>query len=293
MSETNDDRLRIAYQHHGRHWRRNAYVYPVISRRSGGLSIGINLNPDKACNFDCVYCQVDRNVAPTVRKVDLNVLKAELHQLLALAGDGSLFAEPPFDCLPPEQHVIRDIAFSGDGEPTTYPRFADAVQLAAVARQAFNLTHTRIVVLTDACYLNKPKVAAAIEFLDRHNGEIWAKLDAGTEEYYQKINRPNLPLSHVLENITFAAKIRPIVIQSLWMRVEGEPPPDEEVRAFAARLNDIRAAGGQFKLIQVYTIARDTAESFVGAMDRAELERVAEIVANETRLPIELYPGIS
>lgn len=293
MNDTNENRLKIAYTQHGRHWRRNAYVYPVVSRRSSGLSIGINLNPDKACNFDCVYCQVDRSVPPTLRKVDLDAMKAELHQLLAMASDGSLFAEPPFDCLPPEQHVVRDIAFSGDGEPTTYPRFADAVEIAADARQAFKLTQTRIVVLTDACYLNKPSVAAALEYLDQHNGEIWAKLDAGTQAYFEKINRPNFPLSHVLENIAFAAKVRPIVIQSLWMRVEGQPPPEEEVRAFAARLNDIRSAGGQFKLIQVYTIARDTAEAYVSALNRTELEHVAEIIARETQLPIELYPGVA
>ncbi len=293
MEDSSHKRLNLAYRQHGRNWRRNAYVYPVVSRRSGGLSIGINLNPDKACNFDCVYCQVDRRVPPTVRKVDLDIVREELQHLLATAVDGSLFRESPFDCLPADQRVVRDIAFSGDGEPTTYPKFAEAVQLAADVKAAFKLEETRIVLLTDACYLNRPAVTPGLETLARNNGEIWAKLDAGTEAYYQQINRPNYPLSHVLENIEFAAKQWPVVIQSLWMRVDGAPPPDDEVRAFADRLNEMRAAGGQFKLVQVYTIARDTAESFVTALDRTELIHVAEIVRNETRLPIELYPGVA
>ncbi len=48
------------FTQHSRSWQSNRYVYPVISRRSKGLSIGVNLNPDKVCNFDCVYCCVDR-----------------------------------------------------------------------------------------------------------------------------------------------------------------------------------------------------------------------------------------
>jgi wyosine [tRNA(Phe)-imidazoG37] synthetase (radical SAM superfamily) len=34
------------------------YIYPVVSRRAGGVSIGINLNVNNACNWRCVYCQV-------------------------------------------------------------------------------------------------------------------------------------------------------------------------------------------------------------------------------------------
>ena len=54
--------LRLAYQRHERRWADNLYVYAVVSRRSHGVSVGINLNPGKECNFDCIYCQVDRSV---------------------------------------------------------------------------------------------------------------------------------------------------------------------------------------------------------------------------------------
>ena len=34
----------------------NRFVYAVISSRAHGLSLGVNLNPDKLCNYDCLYC---------------------------------------------------------------------------------------------------------------------------------------------------------------------------------------------------------------------------------------------
>jgi hypothetical protein len=72
----------------------------VISRRSGGLSIGVNLNPDKICNFDCIYCQVDRTVQGLTRFVELPAMLAELEQTLAAAISGSLFDHPKFADVP-------------------------------------------------------------------------------------------------------------------------------------------------------------------------------------------------
>ncbi len=321
MSQPADISLQTAYRQHERNWRENAYVYPVVSRRSGGLSVGINLNPDKVCNLDCIYCQVDSTTPPAVRKVDLDRLRAELDDMLDRAADGSHFAEAPFDCLPPEQRIVRDIAFSGDGEPTTYPRFDEAVQIAAEARRARcrveasltestaagartqpraavphdarGLDDTKIVLITDACYLTRPKVRAGLRIMDENNGEIWAKLDAGTEEYYQLVNRPNYPLSHVLANIVDAARARPIVIQSLWMKVHGEPPPEAEVRAFSERINEMIAAGGRFKLIQVYTIARRTTEAFATALGGAELDRIAASIKGQVGVTVERYYGVA
>ncbi|MCG8405306.1 MAG: radical SAM protein [Phycisphaerales bacterium] len=283
--------LRQAYRQHTRSWRNNAYVYPVVSRRSGGLSIGVNLNPDKACNFDCIYCQVDRQSPPTVRKVNLDQVKAELDGLLDIARDQSLYADAPFDCLPPSQRRVCDIAFSGDGEPTTYPQFDEAVRLVADTKRVRGLKDAKIVLITDACYLTKPKVRNGLKLMDENNGEVWAKLDAGTEDYYQLVNRPNYPLSHVLDNILDAARARPLVIQSLWMKVHGEPPPNDEVLAFTNRINDMVAAGGRFKLIQVYTIARQTTEAYATALSAIELDRVANVVET-TDVPVERYHGV-
>lgn len=292
MPTSGDVRLQLAYRDHNRHWRNNAYCYPVVSRRSRGLSVGVNLNPDRACNFDCIYCQVDRSVPPTIRKVDLGVVRQELSDLLDMAISGDLFTESPFDAVPVDQRVIRDIAFSGDGEPTTCPLFAEAVALAAELKKARGLTDTKLVLITDACYLTKPAVRRGLEILDANNGEIWAKLDAGTEAYYHAINRPNYPLTHVLKNILDAARVRPVVIQSLWMRVHGAPPPDAEVLAFAARLQEMMSAGATFKAVQVYTIARATTESYATALSADELRHVGDLIRESANVAVESFGGV-
>ncbi|MBK8269517.1 MAG: radical SAM protein [Planctomycetes bacterium] len=291
MPDPRDIVLQQAYADHSRRWQDFLYCYPVISRRSKGLSIGINLNPDKACNFDCIYCQVDRTTPSIVRKVDLAVLRDELATLLDATTNGSIWLESPFNALPPEQHVVRDIAFSGDGEPTTFPQFDEAVRIVADLKRERHLHDTKIVLITDACYLTKPVVAAGLRIMDENNGEIWAKLDAGTQAHYELINRPNYPLSHVLANILETAKARPIVIQSLWMRVHDQPPPDAEIREFNQRLNELLAAGAKLKLIQVYTIVRQTTEAYATSLTHAELDHAAQMVKTAVPIPIETYYG--
>jgi wyosine [tRNA(Phe)-imidazoG37] synthetase (radical SAM superfamily) len=293
MSQPRDVRLNLAYREHGRRWQDFVYCYPVISRRSRGLSVGVNLNPDKACNFDCVYCQVDRTTNATVTKVDLAELSEELEALLDQALDGSLFRQPTFDVLAPSDRVVRDIAFSGDGEPTTYPRFAEAVQIAADAKAARGLSETKLVLITDACYLTRPHVRAGLAILDANNGEIWAKLDAGTEAYYQAVNRPNYPLAHVMANIIDAARARPVVTQSLFMRLHGAPPPDTEIIAYCDRLNQILDAGGAIKLVQLYTIARQTTEPYATMLSNAELDAIAATVEARVSAPIARFYGVA
>ncbi len=278
---------------HSRDWKSNLYVYPVISRRSRGLSIGINLNPDKACNFDCIYCQVDRATPSKVQKVDLETLSQELDHMLSLAVAGTLYDDLHFGSVPAELRHLRDIAFSGDGEPTTCPQFFEVVKRTADLKRKYSLDETKIVLITDACYLNKPKVQQALEIMDASDGEVWAKLDAGTQEYYQLVNRPNFPLAHVLDNILQTAKLRPIVIQALFMQIHDEPPPPAEIDAFSERLSDITHQGGRIKLVQVYTIARNPAEQYAKRLTNAQVDAIAKTVSSRTNLTIETFYGSS
>ncbi len=292
MAENNSDDISLL-QHlsHSRDWRDNLYVYPVISRRSKGLSIGINLNPDKACNFDCIYCQVDRTKQPRVRQVDLDILRDEIADMVSLAKRGALFHDPRFVDVPQALHRINDIAFSGDGEPTTCTCFKEAVQITAQLKREANLDATKLVLITDACYLTKPEVQAGLGILDENNGEIWAKLDAGTEAYYQRVNRPNYPLQHVVQNITDAARMRPVVIQSLFMRVAGQGPGEAEIVAYTDRLKGIIDAGGKISYVQVYTVARIPAETFVSALSDTDVDRIAKEITTRTSLRAEVFYG--
>jgi wyosine [tRNA(Phe)-imidazoG37] synthetase (radical SAM superfamily) len=253
------------------------------------LSIGVNLNPDAACNFDCIYCQVDRTIPPRVREVMVDRLAEELSNLVSDALNGTLFADPDFADVSPSLRVLRDIAFSGDGEPTTCQQFAECVEVAARVRREAGLHDARIVLITDACYLTRPETLRGLRILDENNGQIWAKLDAGTEDYYQLVNRPNYPLRHVIENITAAARVRPIVIQSLFMRIHGAPPEEAELLAYADRLNEVLRAGGRLDYVQIYTIARRPAQPHVEALSDAEVDHIVELTRRRTGLRAEPY----
>jgi wyosine [tRNA(Phe)-imidazoG37] synthetase (radical SAM superfamily) len=279
--------LKAGFRLHPRTWRDNRYAYCVISRRSKGLSVGINLCPSRACNFKCVYCQVDRTAARPAEGVDLTVLEAELRALVG--NHESLFGEPEFRNLPPAYRRFNDIAFSGDGEPTAVPVFPQAARLVAAVKEEAGLPAVKIVVITNACFLTQPAIAETLSLLDQHNGEIWAKLDAGTEEYFRLVNVPSHPLGHVLDNILAAARVRPLVIQSLFVRLHGEPTPAAEVEAYLDRLRWLLDSGGQISLVQVYTVARRTTQPYVGKLTADELEHIAARI-RALGISAECYP---
>jgi wyosine [tRNA(Phe)-imidazoG37] synthetase (radical SAM superfamily) len=274
---------------HSRHWRDNRFVYPVISRRSKGLSIGVNLNPDQGCNFDCVYCSVDRTKAPTVRSVDLEGVRAELDHLLGLAMSGALWDEPPFDRTPAELRRLNDVAFSGDGEPTAYAGFAAACRLAAELIR-WHGAPAKIVVITNATLLHRPEAQEALAFLDTVPSQVWAKLDAGTEGHYRLIERTKVPLRRVLDNLLLTGRARPIVIQSMFLRYRGEGPTPAEIEAYLGRLRDLVAGGCRIALVQVYTVARSTAEAEAAPLERAEVDTIATSVRG-LGLACEAYYG--
>lgn len=279
------------YIQHSRHYGANKFVYPVLSRRSRGISLGVNLNPDKVCNFDCIYCQVDRRSEAETRFVETERLLAELDAMLAFVTSGEIYREERFAKVPDPLRRLNDIAFSGDGEPTTYRNFDALVAEVAELKRKHGLADTKLVLITNASMFHREPVRRALDILDRNNGEIWAKLDAGTDAYYHLIERTKIPFRQILENITQAAQVRPLVIQSLFLRVNGEPPSAAESEAYCDRLNEITAAGGRIKLVQVYTVARPPAESYVTPLERREVEALAERVRARTGLSTDVFYG--
>ena len=284
-----------AHQEHPRHYGTFRYVYPVLSRRSGGISLGINTNPNKDCNFDCVYCQVDRLQPPFWKRFDLETAELELRSLLAQINSGELQRQPPFMAVPTPLCVLKDIALSGDGEPTTVKNFAAVVEMIARVKPP----EVKLVLITNATGLHRPEVRRGLEVMDRCNGEIWAKLDAGTESYFQTINRAAVPLDRILTNIREAAQRRPVVIQSLFVHLAGRGPAPDEVNAYCQRLNDILHAGGQISRVQVTTVARRPcallqglpAQHCVDKVPDEDLAALADRVRTLTGLAIECFPG--
>lgn len=279
------------HRDHSRRFQENRYVYAVLSRRSRGISVGINLNPDTVCNFDCVYCQVDRRSPPRVREVDEAVLLQELETTLDLVQTGELYDDPRFAGVPLALRRLNDIAFSGDGEPTSYPRFADLVRDVVAVKARRRLLDVKLILITNATLFHRPRVREALAVLDANQGEIWAKLDAGTEAYYHLIERTKVPFQRVLQNLKDAARERPIVIQSLFLTLEGKGPGQDEIEAYRDRLAEILAAGGAISCVQIYTVARKPAEETVGPLATAELERIGVLLRQRLGLSVDVIPA--
>ena len=281
-----------AHLDHKRAWYNFHYCYPVISRRSKGVSLGVNLNPNKACNFDCVYCEVDRVNPPQRKDVDLDQLEREMAALMDLVVSGELYQVAPFDSARPEQRRLNDIAFSGDGEPTMAKEFAECVARMARLKAAKGLHDCKLVLISDATLLQTPGVIKGLEILMANQGEVWAKLDGGTEAHYREVNRSQVPFVKILDNLLATARRWPITIQTLFLEWQGQGPSDLEVDAYIERLRELLTGGGRLEGIQIYTVARATPEPEARPLKAAVLDAVAAKVRQALlALPVEVFYG--
>ena len=278
------------FETHPRRFQANRYVYPVVSRRSRGVSIGVNLNLDKTCNFNCVYCQVDHTQTELPKPLDPELLARELDDAIEMVTSGRLFEHPAFRGVSDSLRRLNDIALSGDGEPTLHVDFPRAVDVCAEALRRHDLTgNVKLVLITNAGRLHQEPVRGALEVLAANGGEIWAKLDAGTQDFYRHVNRSKVPFQQILDNLKETAKQQPIVIQTLFAGLHGEGPSDDEIEAYAERLRQIVDAGGQIKTVQIHTVARQTAEPWVTPLAVDTIESIGERVRRETGLNVETF----
>ena len=281
-----------AHLDHRRIWQDFQYCYPVISRRSKGVSLGVNLNPDKVCNFNCVYCEVDRTTPGPRKDIDLEQLEREMAVLLDLTASGALFATSPFDSARPEQRRLNDLAFSGDGEPTTAHCFPQVVARMGRLKAERGLTDVKLVLITDSSRLQAPEIVEGLTLMMANQGEVWAKLDAGTAAHYQEIDRSHVPFERILDNLAATARRWPITIQTLFLEWQGQGPDEAEVAAYVGRLQTILAGGGQLQAIQLYTVARPTPEAAARPLTGAAMDALAATVRQGLpTIPVEVYYG--
>ena len=274
-------------QHHPRRFGTLQYVYPVVSRRSGGLSLGVNLSPSGLCNFSCVYCQIlAANTAHTETPlVPMEHLAAELRQLVRSVNDGSLFEQTVFANTPPDKRILKDIAFSGDGEPTLSPQFAETVRLVADIRKELCDDSVKIVLITNASALHRVPVRSALEDMLQNNGEIWAKLDAGTPEFFRTVSRSNVPFETIRTNLIDFTQDLPVVIQTCFLALHGQGPSADEVRQYAEYLNKL----GKVQFVQIYTVARHTPEDWATPLENCQLDDIAKMVRQQTDLDVRTF----
>jgi wyosine [tRNA(Phe)-imidazoG37] synthetase (radical SAM superfamily) len=150
----------------------------------------------------------------------------------------------------------------------------------------------KLVLITDSSRLQAPDVVAGLETLMAHQGEVWAKLDAGSEGFYREICRSQVPFQRILDNLLATARRWPIVIQTLFLDWKGQGPSEAELEAYCGRLEHILVNGGQLQAVQLYTVARPTPEPDARPLWHLEMDAIAASLRGRLPgLPVEVYYG--
>ena len=266
----------------------NRFVYTVISPRARGLSVGVNMNPDKWCNFNCVYCEVDREQSAPEERLNVDVMAAELERTLDLVYTRRIRDHPHYSAIPAQLLRLHHVCLSGDGEPTRCPNFLEAVEAVIHVRARMRWPFFKLVLVTNATGLDRPEVQHGLNLFTSKD-EIWAKLEAGTQEYMQRVNKTDSTLDEILATILRLAIKRPVIIQSLFPSIRGEAPPQHEIEAYVQRLKELTDAGAQIPLVQIYSATRPASHSECGHLPLRTLSAIARRVVEVTGLKAEVF----
>ncbi len=275
--------------HHPREFLDYKYTYPVISRRSGGVSIGINLNLDQYCNFDCPYCQVDRSIPKPRRPISVPEIRRELEKLLQSFDPQGICRLDRFSSLPDSAKKLKDMALSGDGEPTMAPEFPQVCEMLEDLQSSLPALDFKLILITNSTLLDKPKNQSGIDSLLAKNGEVWAKLDAGTEAWYQKINVSKISLDKIQANLKSLGARHPYKIQSLFCAMDGEAPSHLELDAYTRRLSELKSSGSRILEVQLHTLARKPASSACTPVAKEFLQDLSNRIGSEIGLSSKIY----
>ncbi len=245
--------MRLTPRSHDRDAAGLTYVYPVVSRRARGVSVGINLNPNSACNWRCIYCQVPGLSYGLGPPIDLELLRRELRDMLADLVHGDFMERH----VPEPSRRLNDVAFSGSGEPTSSPVFAEAVLVAReVLTELGLLGEIQVVLITNGSLLHKREVQRGLAVLAESNGVVWFKLDSATEAGQRALNGNAAGVERTRTNLRLATELCPTWIQTLVLARGGAPPSPAERSAYLGFLREELARGLRLEGVLLYGLAR-------------------------------------
>jgi wyosine [tRNA(Phe)-imidazoG37] synthetase (radical SAM superfamily) len=249
------------------------YVYPVISRRAGGVSVGINLNVNNACNWACVYCQVEDLTRGGPPPIDLDLLERELDGFLDDALHGGFMSRE----VPAEARHLMDIAFSGNGEPTSAAEFTEAVQVVRRVLERHGLAGKLPVrLITNGSLLHRPGVRDGIRGLGELGGEVWFKVDRAMPAEVETINGVPMDAGKIRENLRRCAALATTWVQTCWFALNGIAPDAAARDAYCALLAPVASmlAG-----VHLYGLARPSMQPAAPRLQRLEADEMDQFAA--------------
>ena len=256
------------------------YVYPVVSRRAGGVSIGINLNTNNACNWRCIYCQVPELTRGTAPPVDLALLENELSGFLHELQHGEFMQR-----VPPDARRINDIAISGNGEPTSAQEFAEVIEIIARLKPA----DLKLVLITNGSLMQRDNLQQGLRRLAQLNGEIWFKLDRASEEGMQRINDTKMTMDKVRQNLASAISCCPNTwLQTCWFALDGVAPSPQDEDDYVDFLKGLQRGGIKLQGVLLYGLARPSLQAEASRLSALTKERMENFAARIRMLGVDV-----
>jgi len=255
------------------------HVYPVISRRAGGVSVGINLNPNNACNWRCLYCQVPNLTRGTAPALDMALLETELRGFLTQLLHGDFMRSR----VPEGARRINDIALSGNGEPTSAAEFSAVIALISRVRLELAVPETvKTVLITNGSLLYRADVQHGLRDMAKIHGEVWFKLDRASAPGMLRINDTQARMDKVRDNLIAAMAACPTWLQTCWFALDGEPPSRRDEDDYLQFVAGLPRDGHPLQGVLLYGLARPSMQAEaprLSALPAAALQSFAERIA--------------
>ncbi len=261
--------LPLTPSNHDRDSAEMTYVYPVVSRRAGGVSVGVNLNPNNACNWACVYCQVPNLTRGAAPDIDLVRLEAELRVMLTRILHGDFMQTR----VPAGARRLNDIALSGNGEPTSARVFPQVVELIGRVMADFGLVgKIKLVLITNGSLIDRPRVQTGLGKMAALNGEVWFKYDSATSSGMRSINQTRISPDKQFERLGIAAQLCPTWLQTCVFALDGAPPSVNEQAAYLAAVARVVQHQIPVQGVLLYGLARPSMQPQAGRLSSLPAE---------------------
>ena len=261
------------------------YVYPVVSRRAGGLSLGVNLNTNNACNWQCIYCEIPNLTRGGPEPIEVELLKDELNFWIDQIINSNFLKENT-----PPGTTFADVALSGNGEPTAAPEFLEVLEIIITSLKEHKLIDKIPVrLITNGSFISKKK--ECLNIFNRHHGEVWFKIDAADEGSIKLINQVNLDPNSMINNLKKCAEACQTVIQTCLLKINHQVPTNDFLKNYSRLIKPYEKL---IKKIDLYSLARPSLQNnqdiTIERLSLDELNHIKNILQKQLTIKIDVFP---
>jgi wyosine [tRNA(Phe)-imidazoG37] synthetase (radical SAM superfamily) len=261
------------------------YVYPVVSRRAGGLSLGVNLNTNNACNWQCIYCEIPNLTRGGPEPIKVELLKDELNFWIDQIINSNFLKKNT-----PPGTTFADVALSGNGEPTAAPEFLDVLEIIIASLKEHKLVDKIPVrLITNGSFISKKK--ECLNIFNQYHGEVWFKIDAADEDSIKLINQVNLNPNSMINNLKKCAEACQTVIQTCLLKINHQVPTNDFLKNYSKLIQPYERL---IKKIDLYSLARPSLQNnqdiTIERLSLEELNNIKNILQKQLTIKIDVFP---